>query len=616
MVDFGWIGSLAAILVLAAGAMAAAPVVGGGSRAGVLSTLRRGHPRLFLTKERMAEMRAALRTDPEMKRLFDRILRAADRTMGEEPVEFKLVGPRLLSVSRRCLDRVSTLGLVYTVTGDRKYADRAWREMRAAAAFRDWNPSHFLDTAEMTAALGIGYDWLYETGSPEDRAAVRQAIVGKGLKPGLECYRGKARYGWWVQSRFNWNQVCNGGLAQGALAVADEEPAIAAEILESGLKSAPAAMASFGIDGGWAEGPGYWGYTMMYASRYLDALQTALGTMHGLEQTPGLAEAGLFRIYLVGPTGEYFNFADAGPNVGESSAMFWLARTFDRPVYAWHERQRIRDDPFNAVWYTPEGKSPAASGLPLSKHFRGVGVVIFRSDWDSPDAFWIGLKAGDNKANHSNLDLGTFVLEALGQRWAIDLGPDDYNLPGYFGAKRWTYYRLRTEGQNTLVVDGQSQDTQAGARIVAFQADARAAGAVADLSAGYPMAKSVQRGITMVGGRAIVQDEIAAPQPVDVVWGMHTRAKVTAEKDRAVLEQGGKTLGMRILEPAGAVFAVLDANPPPPERQQPDVHKLIVRLPEKTRQVRIAVEFIPAGAGAAKATPVKPLGEWAGWFAG
>jgi hypothetical protein len=73
---------------------------------------------------------------------------------------------------------------------------------------------------------------------------------------------------------------------------------------------------------------------------------------------------------------------------------------------------------------------------------------------------------------------------------------------------------------------------------------------------------------------------------------------------------------MRILEPAGAVFAVLDANPPPPERQQPDVHKLIVRLPEKTRQVRIAVEFIPAGAGAAQVTPVKPLGEWPGWFAG
>ena len=28
--------------------------------------------------------------------------------------------------------------------------------------FEDWNPSHFLDVAEMTAGLAIGYDWLYD----------------------------------------------------------------------------------------------------------------------------------------------------------------------------------------------------------------------------------------------------------------------------------------------------------------------------------------------------------------------------------------------------------------------------------------------------------------------
>jgi len=32
----------------------------------------------------------------------------------------------------------------------------------AAARFGDWNPKHFLDVAEMTFALAIWYDWLFD----------------------------------------------------------------------------------------------------------------------------------------------------------------------------------------------------------------------------------------------------------------------------------------------------------------------------------------------------------------------------------------------------------------------------------------------------------------------
>ena len=78
---------------------------------------------------------------------------------------------------------------------------------------------------------------------------------------------------------------------------------------------------------------------------------------------------------------------------------------------------------------------------------------MMRSAWDDPNAVSVDFKAGDNKANHSHLDLGSFIVDALGVRWACDLGADDYNMPGYFGGKRWTYYRLRAEGHNTLVIN-------------------------------------------------------------------------------------------------------------------------------------------------------------------
>ena len=55
------------------------------------------------------------------------------------------------------------------MTGDKRYALRAQKEMIAAAAFDDWNPSHFLDVAEMTTALAFGYDWLYDELDPQAR---------------------------------------------------------------------------------------------------------------------------------------------------------------------------------------------------------------------------------------------------------------------------------------------------------------------------------------------------------------------------------------------------------------------------------------------------------------
>ena len=601
------------VLLLAAPALSAADSP---PAQDVLKTLRPGHPRLFITPETLPRLRAVVQSDPAMKDLYAKLRSSADKILGEKPVERVLIGPRLLDKSRRCLDRVSTLALVYRLSGDAKYAARAAKELEAVAAFKDWNPSHFLDTAEMSCAFGIGYDWLYDYLSPEQRAAIRKALMEKGIGPGLESYRGTAKYGRWTKVHNNWSQVCNGGLAVGALAIADEEPAAAREILASGLKAVLPAMANFGPDGSWNEGPGYWGYTLQYTSYYLGALQSALGTMAGLEKSPGLSQAGFFRIYFTGPTGRTFNFADAHDSAGSAPSMFWLARTFNCGVCAWHHRQEARGIAMDLIWYSPEGKDPTASGLVPCKYFRKDDVVFLRSAWEDPQALWVGFKGGDNAANHSHLDIGSFVMDALGQRWALDLGSDDYNMPAYFGNKRWTYYRLKTESHNTLLINNENQATKAKAPIVAFAATGRDGSAVADLAQAYPMAKSVLRGMAMQGGRRIlIQDEVEVAAPVEVLWGMVTNAKVTIDNRNVMLEQGGKRLYGQILAPEGAVFDKVSCSSSPIEHQQPDAKKLVVRLPGKVTSLRLAVTFSPdppAAAGAPAA--VKPLASWPGWL--
>ena len=56
--------------------------------------------------------------------------------------------------------------------------------------------------------------------------------------------------------------------------------------------------------------------------------------------------------------------------------------------------------------------------------------------------------------NHNDLDGGTFVFEAGGQRWGMDMGSGDYELKNYFSQNlkfRYGYYRKSTAGHNTLV---------------------------------------------------------------------------------------------------------------------------------------------------------------------
>ncbi|MEA2736084.1 MAG: hypothetical protein QOE14_2535, partial [Humisphaera sp.] len=153
--------------------------------ADVLATLRPGHPRLLVLDDDIARLKRQIADDATAKRYFDHIRAAGDKMLDLPPSERIIIGPRLLHISRLVVTRVTTLGGLYRLTGEEKYARRCREEMLAAANFKDWNPSHFLDVAEMTSALAIGYDWIFGTLSEEDRATIRTAIVEKGLKPGL-----------------------------------------------------------------------------------------------------------------------------------------------------------------------------------------------------------------------------------------------------------------------------------------------------------------------------------------------------------------------------------------------------------------------------------------------
>lgn len=596
---------------------------GGTARADdTLDTLQTAHPRLMLNDTQLDDLRRTATWDVDLERMADQVHNQAISYLTATPLKHELKGPRLLAVSRECLSRIYPLALAWRWTGNKAFADAAIANLKAVCAFPDWNPSHFLDVAEMTHAVAIGYDWLYACMDEATRAEIRAGLIKHGLEAGVTAY---ASAPWWATSEYNWNQVCNSGLLIGALAIAESNPEYAESFVPKAVASLPIALASYNPEGVWNEGPAYWNYATSYTAFGLAALRTALGTDFRLGNQPGLRETAWYPLLTTGPTGLFLNFADSSQNSRRKPmpALFWLAQTYNLPAVAALEHALLETQPANAlhlVWYVPR---PVGDETPpqLDRVFRGaVSVAVTRSAWNDPNALFAGVKGGDNQVNHGHLDLGNFELDALGVRWARDLGSDDYNLPGYFdrkpGGQRWRYYRNISESHNVPMIDGQGQDPSGTAEIVGARSSEDGIFAIVDLGKAYPaQTTSARRGVASLAGRKalLVQDEFTLKTPVPIAWGMTTDAEITVNEARiATLVQDGKRLHARILSPDTGAFSSESAEQAEPQNPNKGVRRLIATVPAGANEVTISILLCPEWPGEVEVPlpTVRPLDQW------
>lgn len=594
-----------------------------------LEAVSPAHPRLLLPRGGEAALQKRIAATPLMARLQADLLREADRELGSKPVERVQIGRRLLDKSRTALSRILHLGLAWRLTGERKYLDRARAELVAVAKFSDWNPSHFLDVAEMTAAVGFGYDWLYPDLDDATRRLLREAIVEKGLKASLKSSS-------WTRSTNNWNQVCNAGITVGALAVAESEPALAAQLVARAVNTVPVSMHEYVPDGAYPEGPGYWGYGTTFNVILVSVLQSVLGTDFGLSRQPGFLATADYYLHVTGPSGLYFNYSDCGRGgEGVAPAMFWFAAQRRDSYLLWSEWAKLepladrrssrggrdRIAPLILLWMSPDLPRPERPAA-LSWTAAGPNPVAFhRTSWDK-DAVYVAVKGGSAALSHAHMDVGTFVMDADGVRWADDLGMQDYNSLESKGVKlwgreetgdRWKIFRLGGSSHNILTVDGRNPRVEGDARFVV----AKPGRTVVDFSPVYKgQLASARRGVVLQPDRSVrVQDEIAATSKASTVrWAMVTRAEVAVDgPGAATLSQAGKKLSFRVLEPAGAKVVTYKTDPPPSplDAANPGTRMIgfEVQLPAGASQ-RIVVQLVPGSAAVAPPAPVVALDQW------
>ena len=535
------------------------------------------HPRLILKKGDIEAVKQKVESDQPLRIVHDIIERRTNEFVPMEPTKYRMVGKRLLGRCRAVLERVCYCSYMYLVSGDEIYARRAEKEMLAAAEFVNWNPSHFLDVGEMVAALAIGYDWLYDWLSPESRKIIEDAIIEKGL-------RASDKKRWWSKSHNNWNQVCNGGLVMGALAVYERVPEEAQKVIAEALQGNPKAQEAYGPDGVYPEGFGYWEYGTWYEVMLIESLRTALGTSCDLEKFPGFLESAKFMNFMIAPTGSTYNFSDAGnPWNMVNPLLYWFALETGDMSLVWQNRLKIMgDERFRGIGrHTPiamlfASRCNSKEIKPIKeKCWYGKGsqpVFLYRSGFASKEDSYLGVKGGSAMNSHAHMDAGSFIYEWGGVRWAIDLGSQDYHSLESKGigiwkkgqhSQRWQVYRLGNYSHNTLTINEQLHQYKGRVPMTKVIDKKKLHGAEFDLSTLFVDTKSVKRTIYIDNNDKVTCIDNIENHNVQckVRWNMTTYAKAEIIDDHTIsLKQEGKEVILRAVSPKGAKAYIMDNN--------------------------------------------------------
>ena len=218
--------------------------------------LRKSSPRLVLTPAIEKNLKKKIKSDDVVKNYYAAIKINAKQIQQAPLLTRQMEGRRLLAVSREMLYRMNILSMVYRIDKEPAVLKRIDDEIKAVCNFSDWNPSHYLDVAEMAMAVATAIDWVGDDLPPATVELAIRSLIEKGIKP---SYPPDGILGW-VNGTNNWNQVCNGGMIAASIVIAEKDPELAAKTIRRALDGMPNALRQYGPDGLYPEGATYWGY--------------------------------------------------------------------------------------------------------------------------------------------------------------------------------------------------------------------------------------------------------------------------------------------------------------------------------------------------------------------
>lgn len=570
------------------------------------------HPRLLFTTTEEKAVKKLIKKDPLARQLAAFLKTKADSIAEAPQIPYKMDKyGNMLWTSRAYVLRLGTLSLAYRLYGEQKYLDAANKTLLWVCGYKDWDPKHYLDTAEMTTAVAIAYDWLFDALPETTRKIIKGSIYKNAISNVLREYE-KGGPGSWAKRETNWNVVCNTGMTLGALAVAEDYPEEAETILKNAAHYMPNCLKHFAPDGVCYEGPAYWGYTNSYLSLYLKAVNDNGGDQGGIGQLPGVSRTALFYKRTLTPSGQRFNFGNASAEeVLNTPAFFFFSKHYGQPEIAEWFRKEIektirQNQPMHQLfflslpWFNPASPAQNEQIPALEVYHNSINdLLVLNVDRKEKGSVFLVAKGGLPNQAHQQMDCGTFIIESDSVCWTEDLGADDYALPGFWdgkpGGDRWKYFRNNNFSHNTLNIDRQPQYANGKAFVCEENTHTAQPYARLDLSEVYKVqACKAFRKFTLVNDHTIeVEDKVELRNPSSTVfWTAATKADVTINGSVAQLQKDGKVFYFRILSPEGATFHTYPAyNTYLGEKPIKGITMLEIACPAQSGKAKITVEM-------------------------
>jgi hypothetical protein len=563
------------------------------------ANLRKSSPRLVLTPAIEKTLKKKINSDPVVKSYYAAMKANAKQIQQAPLLTRKMEGRRLLAVSREMLYRMNILSMVYRLEKDPAVLKRIDDELKAVCSFSDWNPSHYLDVAEMSLAVAIAVDWVGDALPKATVDLAKTSLIEKGIKP---SYPDNGVPGW-VNGTNNWNQVCNGGMIAASIVIAEKDPELAAKTISRSLNGMPNALKQYVPDGLYPEGATYWGYGTSFSVITSSILESAFGNDFGLAEYPAFVESADFRLLCVAPSGWYYNFADCGDKGGAAGdiTLAWFAKQTGNPLYLEREKFLLPPDEMGKlsrlaggglVWLS-QFEVKKETMLPLA--WKGDGdnpVVIFRGGTDDPGQYYFGGKGGRATISHGNMDAGSFIFELNGIRWVIDPGNQSYheiektgfNLWGNCQTcERWTLLTKSNYGHSTLTVNDRLHVNNGFASIIDYKGTEKPEATIdmSDVFGG--LLNGATRRFMKEDNRSILIEDVfqLSDSTRSITWQLITAADVQLVKGGAILKQEGKQLILKNLSHPDLALSVISLDPPPLEldRKIEGLKRIEIRIP-------------------------------------
>ncbi|MEM8870443.1 MAG: DUF4962 domain-containing protein [Pseudomonadota bacterium] len=522
------------------------------------------HPRLWMTPERLAEFKEAVKADPShctWETFYEKsVLPWMDRAVMSEPAGYP-DNKRVAAVWRQTyIDlqelwyAIRHLAVGGKVTDDAEMTARAKDWLMEVAS---WDPMGVTSRAytdewayRVCNALAWGYDWLYNDLSEDERETVRTALLERtreiadhailNAKIHLFPYDSHA-----VRS-------VSATIIPACIALLGDDPDDEArDWLNYSIEFLFTVYSPWGDgDGGWAEGPHYWMTGISYLLDAANRLKSYTGL--DLYQRPFFQNTADFPLFCKAPNTRRATFGDDSTmgdltciKIGLNLRQF--GGVTGNGAYQWYCDENLRLNPgtegdfynwgwwdvrfdelaFRTDWPTVKATSPE-SGL---RHFRGIGWVGVQHAMSDPDNHiqFVFKSSPYGSISHSHGDQNAFCLAAYGEDLAIQSG--HYVA---FNSSMHRNWRRQTRSKNAITINGKGQYAEtdkskamaANGRIVAAQERGDHIFIHGDATPAYqslsPEVTRAEREVYFIrNSYFVIIDKVDAGTPVTVEWLLH-----------------------------------------------------------------------------------------------